>query len=51
MVLKGGRVPVMCFGLEFKEVERRRLVLRSILWDGAKMIPQPGAAIVLLGAQ
>lgn len=43
----GGLFAERCFGLEFRLWERRRLPLRSILWEGANMIPQPGAAIVL----
>ena len=48
MAVIGDLFIAICLGLElFNERERRRLPLRSILWDGAKMIPQPGAAILL----
>lgn len=36
-------------GFEFKLVDLRKLLLlRSLLCEGAKMIPQPGAAILLV---
>ena len=48
MAVMGDLFIAICLGLElFNERERRRLPLRSILWDGAKMIPQPGAAILI----
>ena len=38
-------------GLEFRLVDRRKLLLlRSFLCEGAKMIPQPGAAMLVVGA-
>ena len=37
-------------GLEFRLVDLRKLLLlRSLLCEGAKMIPQPGAAMLVCG--
>ena len=37
-------------GLELRLVDLRKLLLlRSLLCEGAKMIPQPGAAMLVLG--
>lgn len=37
-------------GLEFRLVDLRKLLLlRSLLCEGAKMIPQPGAAMLVVG--
>ena len=38
-------------GLEFKLMDLRKLMLlRSLLCDEAKTIPQPGAAMLVVGA-
>ncbi len=38
-------------GLEFRLMDLRKLLLlRSVLCEGAKIIPQPGAAMLVVGA-
>lgn len=51
-VLSGLFVPVRVdLGLEFKLKDLRKLLLlRSFLCEGVKMIPQPGAAMLVVGA-
>ena len=44
-----GGLSVVCrLALAFKVKERRRLFLRSILWEGEEKIPQPGCAMMSL---
>ena len=48
---KGGLFARVDLGLEFRLMDLRKLLLlRSFFCEGAKMIPQPGAAMLVVGA-